>query len=123
MSKAPRAAMGELETAVMTVLWSADGALTVREVVHRLTDRDPAYTTVMTVLDRLAKKEMVSRERDGRAWRYAPAATREELTARSMRSTLEGLPDTQRQATLMHFLDDATPEEIAELRAALEQLD
>ena len=35
-------------------------------------EREIAYTTVMTVLDRIAKKDLVNRERDGRAWRYSP---------------------------------------------------
>lgn len=52
-------------------------------------EREIAYTTVMTVLDRLSKKSLVTRERDGRAWRYLPAATREALTAQTMRRTRE----------------------------------
>ena len=53
-------------------------------------DRDLAYTTVMTVLDRLAKKGLVHRERDGRAYLYPPAQTREELVADVMHTALEG---------------------------------
>ena len=44
-------------------------------------ERDIAYTTVMTVLDRLAKKGLATREQDGRAYRYDAAQTREELVA------------------------------------------
>ena len=58
--------LGELERSVMNVLWDAAAPLTVREVLDGLGDRDLAYTTVMTVLDRLGSKEMVRRERDGR---------------------------------------------------------
>ena len=86
-TSAPR--LGDLERVVMEHLWEAaaaggpgfDGA-TVREVHDRFDgEREIAYTTVMTVLDRLAKKGLVTRERDGRAWRYLPADTREALTA------------------------------------------
>ncbi|YAL83508.1 BlaI/MecI/CopY family transcriptional regulator [Dermacoccaceae bacterium W4C1] len=118
-----RTGMGELESAVMSVLWESGAALTVREVQDGLTDRDPAYTTVMTVMDRLAKKSLLHRERDGRAWRYRPASTREELTAEAMRSSLDGLGTQERRAALLHFLDDSSPQEIADLRAALESLD
>ena len=58
----------------MDVLWESAEPLTVRQVGARLTDRDLAHTTVMTVLDRLAKKGFARRQRDGRAWRYRAAA-------------------------------------------------
>src|SRR6201982_2248259 len=66
--------LGDLERAIMDVLWETDTSLTVRQVSARLTERNLAHTTVMTVLDRLAKKGFAKRERDGRAWRYCPAA-------------------------------------------------
>src|SRR6516165_8290829 len=69
--------LGELERAIMDVLWESTEPLTVRQVGERLTDRELAHTTVMTVLDRLAKKGFARRERDGRAWRYCAAADRE----------------------------------------------
>ena len=68
--------LGELERAIMDVLWESAEPLTVRQVGARLTDRDLAHTTVMTVLDRLAKKGFAKRQRDGRAWRYCAAADR-----------------------------------------------
>ena len=65
--------LGELERAIMDVLWETPEPLTVRQVSGQLTERDLAHTTVMTVLDRLAKKGFARRERDGRAWRYRAA--------------------------------------------------
>lgn len=118
-----RAGMGELESAIMNVLWSADVPLSVRDVMGGLTDREPAYTTVMTVLDRLAKKGMALRELDGRAWRYTAATSREAMTATMMRTSLSSLQGPQRKAALLHFLDEASPEEIADLRSALDDLD
>ena len=47
--------LGELERAIMDVLWDSTEPLTVRQVGLRLINRDLAHTTVMTVLDRLAK--------------------------------------------------------------------
>src|SRR5260221_12791795 len=61
----------------MDVLWESRDPLTVRQVSGSLTERDLAHTTVMTVLDRLAKKGFARRGRDRRAWRYRAAATRE----------------------------------------------
>ena len=58
--------LGDLERAIMDILWGTGESLTVREVSAQLTERDLAHTTVMTVLDRLAKKGFARRERDGR---------------------------------------------------------
>ncbi|MCE0486782.1 BlaI/MecI/CopY family transcriptional regulator [Ornithinimicrobium sediminis] len=115
--------LGDLERAVMDTLWAHGPGLTVREVHERLSDRDLAYTTVMTVLDRLAKKDLTTREREGRAWRYSPAHSREELTAASMRSGLQSLDSTDRRQAMLHFLGDAEPGEIADLKAALAEVE
>jgi predicted transcriptional regulator len=111
--------LGDLERVVMERLWTAADGATVREVHTALeADREIAYTTVMTVLDRLAKKDIVTREREGRAWRYFAANSREELSAQAIRHTVDRL-ETDRRAAMLHFLDDATPEEIDDLKAAL----
>ena len=85
--------------------------------------RGLAYTTLMTVLDRMAKKELVTRERDGRAWRYLPASTRDELTSEALHHTLGELAGTERRSALLRFLDQSTAEELDELRAALADLE
>jgi predicted transcriptional regulator len=65
--------LGELEHGVMRCLWKSTEALSVREVQARIRRRPGlAYTTVLTVLDRLHDKGFVSREKDGRAFRYRP---------------------------------------------------
>ena len=67
--------MGPLEAEVMAVLWDTDGPVSVREVVQRLnTGRAAplAYTTVMTVLSRLAGKAILVRARQGRGFVYSP---------------------------------------------------
>lgn len=105
----------------MDVLWDADGHLSVREVhEHLVEDRDLAYTTVMTVLDRLAKKKVATRVRDGRAWQYSPAGSREEMTAATMRTTLQSLDNADRRSAMMHFIGTASADEIADLQAALD---
>jgi predicted transcriptional regulator len=111
-------ALGELERAVMAQLWAAPGPLTVREVHDRL-DRELAYTTVMTVLGRLAKKGVVRQERDGKAYRYAAASTREQLAASLMLDALGDVGE-DRTAALVAFVDRVGPEEVAALRAALQ---
>ncbi|SDB80495.1 Penicillinase repressor [Raineyella antarctica] len=83
----------------MEVLWRTDHAMSVREVLADLTrDRDLAYTTVMTVLDRLSKKGRVTRELEGRAWFYRPAESRATLMAAEMLAALTGTPVQRREA-------------------------
>ena len=118
--------LGELERAVMDRLWAApDGeARTVREVHAELAaDRDIAYTTVMTVMDRLARKELVLQERDGRAFRYRARASRASLTAELMRETLDDFSEKERSTALVAFVEDASREDLAALRRALAALD
>lgn len=119
------ASLGDLERAVMDVLWSNDPGpgLTVRQVLDGLTGRDLAYTTVMTVLSRLESKGMTTRERDGRAWRYRAAATREHLTVQAMRSPLHDLSSEDRQAAILHFLSEASPDDLAAVREAMEEVE
>ncbi|GLY08359.1 MULTISPECIES: BlaI/MecI/CopY family transcriptional regulator [Actinoplanes] len=104
--------MGDLEREVMTKLWDAPAPLTVRQVHDLLSrDRDLAYTTVMTVLDRLAKKGLVLQQRSDRAYRYAPAQTREEMTAGVMLDALSSTPD--RDAALAYFVGQLPPDALA----------
>ncbi|NAZ76397.1 MULTISPECIES: BlaI/MecI/CopY family transcriptional regulator [Kineococcus] len=115
-------ALGELERDVMDRLWAAGTPLTVREVHEQLAEhRKIAYTTVMTVLDRLAKKHVVRQEREGRAFRYSPAASREQMVADLMLDALGGVPTVDdRQAALVHFIGGVSPAEAAALREALD---
>ena len=124
-----RTRLGELERTIMDRLWAIDpvtpeAALSVREIHDSIAEeREIAYTTVMTVLDRLTKKGLVTRERDGRAWRYLPVSTSEELTADLLRDSLEHIESSDRRGAMLHFLDAASPEEIDDLKAALAQLE
>jgi predicted transcriptional regulator len=113
--------LGDLERAVMDVLWQIDEGLTVRQVSGRLADRALAHTTVMTVLDRLAKKGLVRRVRDGRAWRYRPAASREAYIAELMLSALNQTGD--RSAALARFARSVSDDEAQVLRRALADSD
>jgi predicted transcriptional regulator len=101
----------------MEVLWQTDSALTVRQVSNGLDQRELAHTTVMTVLDRLAKKGFARRERDGRAWRYRPAATREAYVAELMLTALDQTGD--RVAALARFAQSVSGAEAEALREAL----
>jgi len=103
---------GPLETAVLAVVAAADRPLSVAEV-RKLLSGDPAYTTVMTTLSRLAGKGALTQHRDGRAFHYAlaapPDALPDALAARRMRRLLSDGSD--RAGVLARFVAELDPEE------------
>lgn len=110
--------LGELEDVVMTRLWEWNRPTTVREVLEDLrTQREIAYTTVMTVMDKLHQKGWLRRERHGRAYAYEPTATREAYTAQLMQDAWA--TSDNRAAALVHFFGMMSPEERDALRAAI----
>ena len=110
--------LGELEAAVMNVLWAAEEPLKVRDVLERLdTGKQLAYTTVLTVLDNLHRKQWVERVLQGRAYVYEAAFSREEASARALRDVLDSSADPH--AVLMRFVETVSDEETDLLRTAL----
>lgn len=124
--------LGPLEERLLEALWKrGDG--TVRELVDEFC-QELAYTTVMTTLDRLFKKNLLSREGEGRAFRYTPRFTREELhreaIGEALRQLLSASPAssvplsyfveivTERDTQLLDQLQKAVESKRSELRAA-----
>jgi predicted transcriptional regulator len=111
--------LGELESTIMDRMWSYRRPASVRDVLEDLrTEREIAYTTVMTVMDKLHTKGLLRREPVGRAYVYEPVATKEAYTAELMRHALA--TSGNQAATLVHFLERLTPEEATALEAALQ---
>jgi predicted transcriptional regulator len=109
---------GDLESAIMDVMWAADRPFAVREVRERLSyPRPVAYTTVMTVMDILYRKGVLRREKNGRAWRYWPAEAREEHDARLMAEVLRS--GGNRVVTMRRFLERVSADEMESLRIAV----
>lgn len=117
--------LGDLERAVMDHLWASSEPQTVRQVHESLLlQRELAYTTVMTVLQRLARKNLVTQIRDDRAHQYAAAHGRDELVAGLMVDALQQAVDvSDRQAALMHFVERVGSEDADALRRALAELE
>lgn len=109
----------------MDHLWESSEPQTVRQVHEALSARrELAYTTVMTVLQRLAKKDLVVQRRDDRAHRYLPVHRREELVASLMVDALQQADRSgSRQAALVHFVEQVGADEAAALREALAALE
>jgi predicted transcriptional regulator len=109
--------LGELERAVMEVLWDRAQPMVVRDVARALSERGLADTTIMTVLHRLAKKGFVQRHRAGRAWCYQPTASRGSYIAQLMLDALSLTGD--REAALTHFAHSVSTPEAEVLSQAL----
>ncbi len=109
---------GELEATVMDRLWSSEGPRSVRDLLEELQqDRTIAYTTVMTVLERLFRKGLLTRVEDNRAYLYSTVQSRADYTAGVMVDTLANATD--KTATLVHFVDRVSAREAKALLKAL----
>ena len=97
--------LGELETAVMELLWR-ESELTVCQVEERLQQRRQiAHTTVLTTLDRMHRKGYLTREKQGKAFVYAPRYTREEFERGLTQEVLGALLGQFTQPALSTFVD------------------
>lgn len=109
--------LGSLEAEVMGVMWSRHEPLSVRSVLHELNEgrqQQLAYTTVMTVMARLADKGILHRERNGRGYVYEPALPDEAAIA--VRSVVRDFGE----AAVAQFVDEARAD--PKLRRRLEKL-
>jgi predicted transcriptional regulator len=99
--------LGTLEAEVMDHVWAA-GPLTARELCQRMKGRkERAYTTVMTTMDRLHRKGLLRREKDGLAWRYFPALTREGFKRAAADQLAVGILTAHGERGLAAFVDAA----------------
>jgi predicted transcriptional regulator len=113
--------LGPLEQRLLSVLWTRGNA-TVREVLDA-GDIKLAYTTVMTTLDRLFKKQLLNRAAEGRAFRYSPRYTQEELEKTVVGETIRQLLGSGTRAALpLSYLVEAVSEHDARLLDDLQRL-
>ncbi len=95
-----------LEMDCLKVLWNHNEA-TVAEVRAGL-PRPLAYTTVMTVLDRMCAKGLVKRRKRGRAWSYAAGLDLETARAEAVRRLVANLFESDNRALVRYLLAEAT---------------
>lgn len=119
-SSAPVHGFGELEAAIMELVWASDTAVRVRDVVEALEpSRKPAYTTVMTVMDNLYRKGWLSRQSEGRAYTYLATRSRIQAVTDAVRDLLANTGDPT--AALLHFARGATEAESNALTRGLKE--
>jgi predicted transcriptional regulator len=103
MSKTPRDVPPPLELACLKALWSLrEGNVRAVQEMVALT-RPLAYTTIMTVLDRLVRKGKLARRKVGRAFVYSPEASRDSMRRAALRELVDGYFDGS-EAELLEFL-------------------
>lgn len=109
---------GELEAAVLRSLRRYDEAVGARDIQSSFDEPAPAYTTILTVLDRLAKKgEVIKDDSHPRAVTFRAVRSETESASAAMLDTLDGVED--RRAALMRFAGNLTAEDADLLAAAL----
>jgi predicted transcriptional regulator len=110
-----------LEQELLSALWMR-GSATVREMLDA-GGINLAYTTVMTTLDRLYKKQLLNRSAEGRAFRYSPRYTQEELERAAVGETVRQLLGSGEAAALpLSYLVEAVSEHDAGLLDDLQRL-
>ena len=114
--------LGTLERDVMNVCWDQPDVC-VRDVCARLSS-SVAYTTVMTTMDRLFKKGLLSRQKLGRAFVYSPTVSRDQLQGVVATELLQSLLRHERSETLpiLSSLVDAVSDQDRRLLDELERL-
>ena len=110
--------LGELQTAVMEILWR-ESPLSVTEVEQKLQKkREIAHTTVLTILDRMHSKGIVLREKQGKAFVYSPRYSKDEFERGVAQEVLSALLSQFSEPALSAFV-----ELVAEDSVKLDQLE
>jgi predicted transcriptional regulator len=115
-------ALGKLERAVLNEIWRRE-EVSVREV-YLAFGESIAYTTVMTTLDRLFKKNLLTRRKDKRAFVYLPAVSQDEFEQGIWEDVIDGLLDHEGDQVqpILACIVDAVSERDRELLDELDRL-
>ena len=105
--------LGSLENEIMDVIWRKDAEVCVRDVFEDLAiHREIAYTTVMTIMGRLADKKLLERRKVGNAFFFKPTETREAFTEMMVGSVVDDLLTDFSDATLACFINRVGKDEL-----------
>ncbi len=113
--------LGPLERSIMEAVWDRDGDVTVRDLLDTPDTRQLAYTTVMTVMDRLWRKGLLSRKRPGRAYVYRFRISREQYVAGLVGQVLASAQD--RRTVLLGFVRGVSESDREELRKLIRKVE
>jgi len=107
--------LGDLEADVMKIIWRTEKA-TVREVYEQLRlEKNLAYTTIMTIMGRLADKGLLSKEAQGNAYVYSPTISEVDFANKVVTEVLDGLLEEFAEPALSHMVDKLGAEDNVKL--------
>ena len=122
--KGLRKILGDLESDIMEIIWD-NGDITVRQVFENLNEkRNLAYTTVMTVMSRLADKGLLEKVKEGAAFVYCAQFSREEFTQSTLKKVIGELLGDFAAPVISQFVDsvgDVQPDKLEELARLIEE--
>ncbi len=99
--------LGDLESEVMEIIWSLKGEASVKCVAEILSKkRKIAYTTVMTIMARLANKGVLARHMNGASYLYKPKVTKDRFIAKAAHSIFSSAVSTLGDEVLAHFIKE-----------------
>jgi BlaI family penicillinase repressor len=122
MSRGSLDDLGELQRPVMEIIWQL-GEASVNQVRGKLGRRKLAYTTVLSVMQKLDKAGWLTHREEGRAYIYRPGVTRAEAGRNSLREFINRVCGGDPIAMFQHLLDDEelSADDLAELRKMIDK--
>jgi predicted transcriptional regulator len=97
--------LGSLESDVMEVIWLKNTEVSVRDVFETLAGaREIAYTTVMTIMGRLAEKGILAKHKEKNAFLFSPVISREDFTAQMVDNVVDDLLSDFSEAAMASFI-------------------
>jgi predicted transcriptional regulator len=116
-------ALGELQNAVMETIWEL-GEATVGQVRDRLgREPEPAYTTILSVMQKLEKAGWLTHRAEGRSYVYRPTRSRDEAGTSTLRTFIDRVFRGDPLLLFQHLLDDEklSAQDLAALRKMIDQ--
>ena len=114
----------DLELQFLKILWEKSPR-PVREIRNLLAQsgRDIAHTSVITTLNTMVKKRLLTRKREGKAYLFAPRITREQVSQSVLGDVINRVFDGSAKAVMMGLVEhsDINPDELKELRKLIDQ--
>ena len=108
---------GDLQEQVMRAMWRLERG-TVEAVREALpSEHRGAYNTVQTILNRLLQRGLLTRERQGKAFYYAPVVSEADYISGSLSQTLSSASEEARKIALAHLVGTIDPAEMNEISA------
>jgi BlaI family penicillinase repressor len=122
MSRGSLDDLGELQKTVMEIVWTL-GEASVNQVRAKLGRRKLAYTTVLSVMQKLDKAGWLTHREERRAYVYQPVMSREEAGRSSLRQFIKRVCGGDPIAMFQHLLDDQelSAGDLAELRKMIDK--